>query len=449
MSFFEDSVEPDNSHLRVFEDHSEYHKKKGGIEVFTEGILTEDARRRVAGIKEAFESGFLEGIISGMEKGELEVHYDNISHEARESIDGLVGSVTSEVGRALIGLSVMQLCIKAISPEQNIRLHKGGTGRNSFSWAEGVSMRTLDKNFVTPTLRRHDLLRLNADGFMMTRSLAENYPYTRLYKAQLRGARVEWLSLVEELQNGTTSPLESLKYMIAKLINAATYFTERATELMDTVRQMVAEVQDRHAVRSLMAKHSDSSSYAARLLEVSMHALMFSAVSTGVFGPVDIAPLSQMRSANKKHKNIGDIELLEDGEIIESWDAKYGKGYLREEIEEATEKLSSHNEIQRVGFVTTVPIERTKEIANRISEIRPIYGVDFELMHFDDWVDMIFDKCVEGDFTTESDLAKNWIITYSKYLGQQMRNIAPIDEPCLDWVESLTKDLKGQKPNEE
>lgn len=164
---------------------------------------------------------------------------------------------------------------------------------------------------------------------------------------------------------------------------------------------------------------------------------------------MDIAPLSQMRSANKKHKNIGDIELLEDGEIIESWDAKYGKGYLREEIEEATEKLSSHNEIQRVGFVTTVPIERTKEIANRISEIRPIYGVDFELMHFDDWVDMIFDKCVEGDFTTESDLAKNWIITYSKYLGQQMRNIAPIDEPCLDWVESLTKDLKGQKPNEE
>ena len=30
-----------------------------------------------------------------------------------------------------------------------------------------------------------------------------------------------------------------------------------------------------------------------------------------------------MRVANKKHGNIGDIELIEDGEIIESWDAKW------------------------------------------------------------------------------------------------------------------------------
>ena len=441
MTYFKEPPESDNSHLRVFEDHSEYHKGSGDIEVFTEGILSNDARKRVVGIKEAFESGFLEVVISGLKKGNLKVNIDNISADARKSVDGLVVSVTSEVGRALIGLSVMQLCIKAISPEQNIRLHKGGTGRNSFSWAEGVSMRTLDKKFVTPTLRRHDLLRLNADGFMMTRSLAENYPYTRLYKAQLRGARVEWLSLVEELQNGATNPLETLKYMIAKLINAASYFSERANVLLQTVEQQVHKIQNRDAVRKLMAKHADSSSYAARLLEVSMHALMFSAVSSGVFGAVVIAPLSQMRSANKKHKNIGDIELLEDGEIIESWDAKYGKGYLREEIEEAVEKLSSHNEIQRVGFVTTVPIERTEEITSRLSEIQPDYGVSFKLLHFDEWVDDIFDKCVGGNFKSERDLAKSWLRTYSNYLAQQMREIAPIDEPCLDWVESLTREL--------
>jgi hypothetical protein len=36
-----------------------------------------------------------------------------------------------------------------------------------------------------------------------------------------------------------------------------------------------------------------------------------------------LKPLSQMRSANKKHGNIGDIEILEARQIIESWDAKY------------------------------------------------------------------------------------------------------------------------------
>ncbi len=37
-----------------------------------------------------------------------------------------------------------------------------------------------------------------------------------------------------------------------------------------------------------------------------------------------------MRSANKKHGNIGDLEVLEKSNIIEAWDAKYGKAYLRD-----------------------------------------------------------------------------------------------------------------------
>jgi len=45
-------------------------------------------------------------------------------------------------------------------------LHKGSVNSNSFSWVDGISMRVLDKNFVTPVLRKYNLLKLNADGFM-------------------------------------------------------------------------------------------------------------------------------------------------------------------------------------------------------------------------------------------------------------------------------------------
>jgi len=86
----------------------------------------------------------------------------------------------------------IQLTIKSISPEQSIRLHKGSSS-TSFSWKEGISMRVLDKNYITPLLRKYKLLRLNADGFMMTRTLAENYPYSQVYKAAIRGAKKEWL----------------------------------------------------------------------------------------------------------------------------------------------------------------------------------------------------------------------------------------------------------------
>jgi len=75
-----------------------------------------------------------------------------------------------------------------------------------------------------------------------------------------------------------------------------------------------------------------------------------------------LKPLSQMRFANKKHGNIGDIELIENGDIVASWDAKYGKSYLREEVEEVCEKISGHDNIQVVGFVTNVAIQRTEEL---------------------------------------------------------------------------------------
>ena len=447
MSFFEEPKEENLDHLRVYVDRSEYHKSIGGIEVFPEGSASTEARKRIAKIKGMFERGFLELVIAGIRNGKLQTEYEKISGVAKSSIDGLVESVTSEVGRALIGLSVMQLSIKSISPQQSVRLHKGGSGPGSFSWVEGVSMRTLDKNFVTPVLRKHELLRLNADGFMMTRSLAENYPYTKLYKAQLRGARFEWLSLVEELENGSTDPLESLKYLIAKLHNAAANFTDKANHLMNVIQEKVPDYGARSSVQKLMEKHTDSSNYAARLLEVSMHALMNAAVGSGAFGLLKLEPLSQMRSANKKHKNIGDIELIENGEIIESWDAKYGKGYLREEIEEATEKLTLHQEIQTVGFVTTVPIERTTEINQRIFEIQDLYGVNFYILTFSDWVNRVFEICTQDDFISEEALAKTWLRTYAEYLAQKRRDSAPIDEPCLDWVNSLTEYLGKNKFN--
>ena len=79
--------------------------------------------------------------------------------------------------------------------------------------------------------------------------------------------------------------------------------------------------------------------------------------ATGVVeGPLELLPLGQMRSPDKKSGDIGDIKLsilLEDGSkpIIEAWDAKYGKGSLTQEIEELAEKLKRHRHVKRTGFV--------------------------------------------------------------------------------------------------
>jgi hypothetical protein len=408
------------SHLRVYEDRSEYYSPPDHIQVFPEGLISNQAKKRIKRIKDSFQEGFLSDLIINLKNGTVNCQVDKVSQETQQSLRQLVGLVTSEVGRALVGLTVMQLCIKTIAPDQSIRLHKASSNKSSFSWVDGVSMRTLDKTYVTPTLRKHDLVKLNADGFMMTRSLAENYPYSKLYKAQLRGAREQWLTIVEELENNLTEPRESLIYILSLLINAAGEFNHAATDLVNCCSRSLHKFNSRTDVKVLLDKHAESSDYAARLLEISMHSLLQAAIESGSLGHMSLNPLSQMRSANKKHGNVGDIELLEGGEIIHSWDAKYGKGYLREEIEEAAEKIPNHSLIQTVGFVTNVEIQRTSEIDQRINDLSELHGVSFEIISYNQWVDNIFNMCVDSKMVEESQLAKSWIESYVYTLARTL-----------------------------
>ena len=425
-----------NIHLRVYSDRSEFHSGAIEPDIFLEGPSSPEALKRIRNITKAFADGFLQNKIESLTSGAATLDESKISENAQNSLRTLVESITSEVGRALVGLSVMQLCIKAIDPTQSIRLHKSSPRHGSFSWKEGVSMRTLDKTYVTPVLRKYRLVSLNADGFMMTRSLAENYPYSALYKAQLRGAREEWLNLVEELETGNTDALESLKYFLSLLLNAASNLVELGDKCIKTYQSNSDYFSSRESSMQLLLDHSNASDYSARLLEIGMHSLIQAAVASGALGACELKPLSQMRSANKKHGNIADIELLVDGEIVEAWDAKYGKGYLRDELEEVAEKLVKHDHVKLVGFVSSVKIERIDEIENRIAEIEAAHGVEVCICSIDSWVDSIFKRCGASGLISETELASGWVSAYVESLAQRRREIAPIDEPCESWLKS-------------
>jgi len=433
-------------HLKVYENRSEYIVTIKDKEIFWEGPVSPETKKRTKLIKEKFEQGFLETIVIGVKDNIDEIQIGLIDKTTKECLDILVDSVTSEVGRALIGLTIMQLTIKAIDTRQNIRLHKGGSSNNAFSWTDGISMRVLDKNFVTPILRKYDLVKLNADGFMMTRSLAENYPYSWLYKAQLRGARYEWLAVVESLEANTSDPLTSLKYLLSLLFNKAEQFQTASENLLVSCKRYLEKVKTPEQIVALIRSHIDDSGYAARLMEVSMHALMQAVIETGALGLTALKPLSQMRSANKKHGNIGnigDIELLDDLDIIESWDAKYGKAYLRDEIDEATEKLKNHNSVTVVGFVTTLAPIINSEIRNKIESIKSLHGIEIKILTFDEWVEDVFRRVLSEQHSTNVELSKRWMLAYAESIAQKRRNIAPIDEPCIEWVKELAAKLDG------
>jgi len=176
------------------------------------------------------------------------------------------------------------------------------------------------------------------------------------------------------------------------------------------------------------------------MLEVAMHALFQVLEEEKCFDEY-LKPLSQMRSANKKHGNIGDIELTltqGDMDIIESWDAKYGKTYLRDELEELNDKLKLHLQVKIAGFVTDKNPNLSLEIKERIDELKQIYETDVRIMEFGEWVDFQIKK-----YGLKPDkIGEKWLTAIGESICQHRREIAPIDEPAAEWVESFKNCLK-------
>ncbi len=431
--------------LVIYEKYSELHRTDI-IETFKEGTMSTAAQERYQRIYTALKNGYLVNEIEKCFKhpeqlSEIKLLSDN----HKEVIESIVSAVTGDVGRAVGGLSVLQCTVKAIAPDQSIRLHKGGrTTKKDFSWEEGISMRSLDNSFITPTLRAFNLLKLNKDGFMMTRTLAENYPYSKFYKAQIRGAKIKWLQLVDLLEEKNDGAFSKgcLQYLISKLINSAQQFESLANESENYTLELNQIDVNFSTVTEMMLNHWEITSYASRVMEISMHTFMQACEDMELLEEAELVILSQMRSANKKHKNIGDIELSHEGKIIEAWDAKYGKTYFYDELDELSDKLELHDNIKIAGFVSSGDPDIRDDIIQKIQSISEQFDTNIKILSFEQWLNYQIQE-----FKLSSEQANNlgelWLLAYTESLSLKRLERAPIDEPCYLWLESWHDLLKN------
>lgn len=422
----------DNSHLDVYLDRYELHQDDV-VTTYYEGFQNIATQKRYEKINTALANGYLYDIARELP----DVDFSDLSDENKTLLKRLVDGITSEVGRALVGVAFLQLTIKSITPDQSIRLHKGATRKGSFSWVDGISMRTIDSNYNTPFLREQGLLNVNKFGVFMTRSLAENYPYSKLYKAEMRGPFKEWIDIVDAIENKTMPAKLGLYYMMALLKNKSDNFNAMADEAV----KLANEYKDKsfNGIKALMKNFVNETDYSARAFEIIIHGFMQAMSEANMLGDLELIPMSQMRSANKKHGNIGDVELKDGNVIVEAWDAKYGKPYLRDELEELRDKILSSPGVKIAGFIVDGDVDRRKDVVNRADEIAAETGVEIQLLSFDEWVTYQTNKIGIGQMDK---LATLWLIAVVESFSQRRLDIAPIDEPCEAWVQDLIKILK-------
>lgn len=422
----------DNSHLDVYLDRYELHRNDV-VTTYYEGFQNAATQQRYEKINTELSNGYLYKIMEKLP----DVDFAELSEENKVLLRRLVNGITSEVGRALVGVAFLQLTIKSITPDQSIRLHKGTTRRGSFSWVDGISMRTIDSTYSTPFLREQGLLNVNKFGVFMTRSLAENYPYSKLYKAEMRGPFAEWIDIVDAIEDESMPALLGLYYLMALLKNKSDAFNKMADEAVE----LASKYKDTSfkGISDLMKSFFNDTEYSARAFEIVIHGFMQAMAESNMIGDLDLVPMSQMRSANKKHGNIGDVELKDGRVIVESWDAKYGKPYLRDELEELRDKILTSPGVKVAGFIVDREVDRRKDIVDRAEEISVETGVDIQLFSFDEWVQYQTQRIADSQLDR---IASRWLIAVVESFAQRRPEIAPIDEPCEAWVKDLIEKLK-------
>lgn len=416
--------------------HCGAHIPRGFDAEFPTGPQDAKTQKRYRKIVATFRAGFLEKLYRESVMGRYDL--SALPENVRNHLKNMVGAISATGGRALAGLVFLQLAVKAIAPKQYIRLHKGGSSPSDFSWRQGISLRSLDKDFTALFLRGHNLLAINRDGVMMTRTLAENYPYTRLYKARMAGPAGDWMAVVDGAEAGDFDALAALAFLMGALKNRS----ERFAKLADETVRLAGELGtiDIDGATALLARFVAGTGYSARALEVAMHALVQALADVGATLPGTLAPLAQMRSANKKAGNIGDIELLSpEGAIVEAWDAKFGKPYLWDELVELGEKLLERPGTSIAGFVTDSAPMLPNDLLDRKKEIASATGTRVEIFSFRDWVRIQTGNLPAG---RRKALPGAWLKAVAESFGRKRLDLAPIDEPCDKWLADLANALR-------
>ena len=351
-----DKNEKDNNHLDIYLDRYELYQNNI-VTTYYEGFQNAATQKRYEKISNVLAEGYLYKIMTELP----DVDFQELSRENKTLLKRLVKGITSEVGRALVGVAFLQLTIKSIAPEQSIRLHKGTTRRG-------------------------------------------------------------------------------LYYLMAQLKNKTDAFNRMAEEAVALAKEYKYKEFD--CISGFMKSFFSETEYSARAFEIVIHGFMQAISESNMLGDLELVPISQMRSANKKHRNIGDVELKDGRVIIEAWDAKYGKPYLRDELEELRDKILSSPGVKVAGFIVDGEVDRRKDIINRVEEIAFETGVEIQLLSFDEWLAYQTKHIAQ----TELDrISERWLLAVVESFVQRRPEIAPIDEPCEAWVQDLIKKLNAKK----
>ena len=257
---------------------------------------------------------------------------------------------------------------KTLHPTQDIRYHQSNL-------PNGFSGRTIDTQYITPTLKELRLPAMAESGWL-TRSLEQPYPYTLDYNGKINNKAVKeaFLNIIDFIESNSTQTEIAAKLLI--------YQVKQATQAnqISIVKLVNPEKLNIITVVNCLENHFDYkySTFGASKLPV----LAFYAIYQRLVEEVEryksstLKKLGSHTASDLTSKTAGDIEIFDKKKkLIEAIEIKSGKPIDLQIILNAKDKILKHNPRRYYIFSSAnIKLEDKIKIQNEIEVIARDHG---------------------------------------------------------------------------
>lgn len=265
---------------------------------------------------------------------------------------------------------VTLLTHKLLFPQQDIRKHQS-------SMVGGFSGRTIDTQFITPTLKELGMPSMAESGWL-TRSLEQPHPYTLDYPGKISNKAVKkaFLNILEYVQNEPERAEDLLRILLNKVIEVQQQSRVDITQLANPETLNILAVTS-CLEEYFFAKYEGRG--AAKLPVLAIYALYKSLINeVKRYEKCTLETLGSHTASDLTSKSAGDIEILDEhDQIFEALEVKHNKVIDLTIVRVAYEKIKKFNP-HRYYILTTcsqnIKDSEIERINQMVIEIRREHG---------------------------------------------------------------------------
>jgi DNA (cytosine-5)-methyltransferase 1 len=250
---------------------------------------------------------------------------------------------------------------KIIEPTQDIRFHQ----RNM---QNGFSGRTIDTNYITPTLRALGLPCMAESGWL-TRSLEQPYPYYLTYSGNIgEPVKKAFLCILDYVEKNPNKSKQLLTYLLFLVIKK---------NKNDMVLITKIDNADTITIDSIIAFLEDCFNYnykefgGSKLPVIAFHCIFQQLIDElKRYEDCTLNKLGSHTASDRTSKTAGDIEIFKNGVLIEAIEIKLEKPINSDLMRQIQQKIYKHNPKRYCVFSSgdVIEIEIVTNIVNEIKE---------------------------------------------------------------------------------